>query len=954
MHASITTFHNAGSIIDCGKAEMYCKLCPERILKPTKYQWRIKKHMRAHTKSSVPCGEYVVFGCHMACRGGDKKHAHYHCPICKKILARKVLFVGHLKICDVKKMESSVHLQGTERETPTSSQDSSDQKKELSDTEDEKSENPAPLCRNTRKRQAHVSQSHLNKIKIGSCKICNKRMLKKNLKRHIRTKHINLPTAVVKEGTHHDGVLVDAANGIYLVDNSRKGEGYPVHVQRKVGSATQQTKCESSFCNTRGRNVTHLCPHLQSTSFLHPTEEITLDNEVLSNMNTELSEARKTQCLSLKQEAEKVHAPIIAAWNPLGPSKYLYFSVFDGQIKYYSRLGRVLVTLDKSTGIPSCKCCSARRNCTHKTIVKWYLMQTVKESEVEESRETTSYIADGIPDKCKGNTVKMIKYLMTEKRIDVSGISAKEYKWCTLTEVIPSEDKCQLCDSNSDLETILLSSNGVIIDRDSFSKDITVYVKSCPSCHVTYRYQEFSDGIHNYNNKVFLTHRLCLWLKANVKTHIAIGVAIETLENFQQQSMPVSHDDIINGYLHFEALSTRNYDFSCVLCGHFPAILIMELNRNTAFDLEDTEEPTNACDTVDASLFWEGINCEIIARGFYPVTTDSPFRISPSMSFWAPWISPQARGEEIYNTEYKKCPKPSPNNDDSEVENELSEELLVELLYKSKVSQVKEICRHLNISDVGSHIDCVERLSEILGDKSSFNKVFAKLWGGWLSASCPHKIVYGFKPLLKVESPRDFVDLLLSLKHQPSVVISDIADLIAKHGNKRQPGMFSPHDGMLCAPTEENIKAAESGNLTINLPYIEKGVCTPTNLQQMAVQTDRNYSTMKAIHPTTQSSDTLSLFDWFHHGDCKDPREILRSVSLVPELCDWGNIQAEEELFESLGRDQYFLNNMTSSTNLFILRLAVNEHNTAINQNTVSTMEEQTGNSVKIEADEQA
>ena len=94
-------------------------------------------------------------------------------------------------------------------------------------------------------------------------------------------------------------------------------------------------------------------------------------------------------------------------------------------------------------------------------------------------------------------------------------------------------------------------------------------------------------------------------------------------------------------------------------------------------------------------------------------------------------------------------------------------------------------------------------------DNQKCEKAFTKLWGctgGWVSATCPHGIVYALKFVLLAESPCDYVDLILSMKHQPNIVINDIANLVVAHGNQRKFQMFSPYKGMVAENTEENVR----------------------------------------------------------------------------------------------------------------------------------------------------
>ena len=119
-----------------------------------------------------------------------------------------------------------------------------------------------------------------------------------------------------------------------------------------------------------------------------------------------------------------------------------------------------------------------------------------------------------------------------------------------------------------------------------------------------------------------------------------------------------------------------------------------------------------------------------------------------------------------------------------------------------------------------------------------------------VTATCPHGIVYALKFVLRAESPRDYVDILLSMQRQPNVVIVDMANMVAAHGNKREFGMFAPYNGILVEPNDANIEAATDGELTVNLNWLST---TPTNLEEVE----------EGGHPVTGSSNIfVSLTDF--------------------------------------------------------------------------------------------
>lgn len=201
----------------------------------------------------------------------------------------------------------------------------------------------------------------------------------------------------------------------------------------------------------------------------------------------------------------------------------------------------------------------------------------------------------------------------------------------------------------------------------------------------------------------------------------------------------------------------------------------------------------------------------------------------------------------------------------------------------------------------------------------NYKQLFKSLLaGGWSVILCPHGIVYSVKFNLRAESPRDFADLLLSWKHMPNVCVYDFARGLAAHTNLRVPDKlpFHPHEGRLAEPTEENVKAAQDGSLKVNLPWLH----------------ERMDSVNENPHPVTGSSDHYVLYDRFHEGNTKDPKDILRRIQLVPELKGWLNSQVVEQFFANMRKSNYFLSNMSPSTHVFLMRNINHHYNTVTNK----------------------
>ncbi len=167
---------------------------------------------------------------------------------------------------------------------------------------------------------------------------------------------------------------------------------------------------------------------------------------------------------------------------------------------------------------------------------------------------------------------------------------------------------------------------------------------------------------------------------------------------------------------------------------------------------------------------------------------------------------------------------------------------------------------------------------------------FTCLLGGWAVITCPCGIVYSIKFNIRAESPRDFADLLLSWKHFPNVAIYDFARGLVAHVNLREAESlpFSPMKGDLLNHYRE-YPASKRRQAQVNLPW----------LKNKKEEEDTN------CHPLTGSSEHYALYDRFHEYNTKDPRDALRRVQVVPELCGWVNTQTAEQLFAAMRKNNY-------------------------------------------------
>lgn len=160
--------------------------------------------------------------------------------------------------------------------------------------------------------------------------------------------------------------------------------------------------------------------------------------------------------------------------------------------------------------------------------------------------------------------------------------------------------------------------------------------------------------------------------------------------------------------------------------------------------------------------------------------------------------------------------------------------------------------------------------------------------------------------------------MLLSFKHFPNVIIYDFARGLVSHTNLREPETlpFRPNEGRLAPSTTENIANAKTGKLQISLPWLLQRKDPP----------DLNG------HPETGSADHYGLYDTFHQFNTKDEKDSLRRVGVVPELRGWLNSQVVEQLFSGMRKNNYFLNSLSPSSHVSLMRNILHHRNERLNK----------------------
>ncbi|RXN06671.1 HMG domain-containing 3 isoform X2 [Labeo rohita] len=326
---------------------------------------------------------------------------------------------------------------------------------------------------------------------------------------------------------------------------------------------------------------------------------------------------------------------------------------------------------------------------------------------------------------------------------------------------MPKETSCVEC-AGELTEPLLITADAKLVTYTGVVNGFSTYCKACPDCGLMYRYQEWSDGIHNFNDHILITLHLCIVLRESLQTHHSVSRAIEVLEQTENKTFP-KKATILHAYMHFEAMTSHSYMYSCYKCGYYPPVVVMDLHRKGVFNMPVSEmeappahfdgtvdiklfwdsvmseivcsgllplsemeaPPAHFDGVVDSKLFWDSVMSEIVCSGFLPCGRKNPFVVVPCYNNWAPWIGPKTRRDDIvFNTEHEKFHAPRQATEMADLQ--MTEERLQDALINLKVDMVRKLCKQCGLDSKGSKIDLILRLRDEMKNRSSYDKIFEK------------------------------------------------------------------------------------------------------------------------------------------------------------------------------------------------------------------------------------
>jgi hypothetical protein len=143
--------------------------------------------------------------------------------------------------------------------------------------------------------------------------------------------------------------------------------------------------------------------------------------------------------------------------------------------------------------------------------------------------------------------------------------------------------------------------------------------------------------------------------------------------------------------------------------------------------------------------------------------------------------------------------------------------------------------------------------------------------------------------------------------------------------NHIEPGFFNPNNGQWFPSTQENINLANDGKLQKHLEWKYTSAHTTV--------ADRS-------HPITGTTERYCLYDRFHEKDSNNPADVLRRLTICPQIHANINSESHEQLHHILNKDNYFLNMMNSATHVFMKRLLVDLRNERKNHHELRRQQE--------------
>nr|XP_057919467.1 HMG domain-containing protein 3 isoform X2 [Doryrhamphus excisus] len=447
-----------------------------------------------------------------------------------------------------------------------------------------------------------------------------------------------------------------------------------------------------------------------------------------------------------------------------------------------------------------------------------------------------------------------------------------------------SATHCGLCNG-----TLYKGAQGTIAGQEdcwllteALIQTASLQLKVClnAQCLALHSFTDLHPGLFNIGNRLLISIDLLLKMRTKIRMgHPPSQVATTVLDHapnhpvhtLSPEEMSQIQELLLVGYWAFESLTVRDYnDMICGVCGVAPKLEIARRHPDNVLELRNVEftwPQAAVSDEVHVDDFWLTMESEAIEQAAFPA--DIPITRMDA-SIIAPFIPPLMRGQAVINTEKDKImTQPQlPSGDPS---------VLVRLFHDGELKPDKmedhtEDELRAILERCGASISPDSTKNELLSSLISMCTLAHSglpsapqppqhLTAGKLSKVCPHKVVCGSKYLVRGETARDHVDLLLSSRYWPPVYVSDCARQVA-----------------LCTDMQYPETAAQMWGRNqgcFSDPFNQPELVSCGELQEKPYTADLSVlEDIQQLHPLTKSSSC-----WLVHP----PKPSQRQESALPE-----------------------------------------------------------------------
>ncbi|XP_029917370.1 HMG domain-containing protein 3 isoform X2 [Myripristis murdjan] len=345
-------------------------------------------------------------------------------------------------------------------------------------------------------------------------------------------------------------------------------------------------------------------------------------------------------------------------------------------------------------------------------------------------------------------------------------------------------------------------------------------------CLALHSFTDLHPGLFNIGNRLLVSVDLFFKIRANIKlghhpSH-AVRTILDHVPNHPVHALSPEESSqiqelLLSGYWAFECMTVRDYnDMICGVCGIAPKLEIAQRSTHNVLELKNVEftwPEFSVPDEVHVDDFWLTMESEAIELAAFP--SDIPItRVDASII--APFIPPLMRSPTVINTEKDKILSHTqqPAGDPS---------VLVRLIHEGQL-RLDRIEEHSE-EELRTILHCC---GETATPDSTQNELLASLvslysrvhsglpiapqppqhlTAGKLSKLCPHKVVCGSKYMVRGETARDHVDLLLSCRYWPPVYVTESARQVALCADTQYPElatqMWGRNQGCFSDPFNE-------------------------------------------------------------------------------------------------------------------------------------------------------